>query len=308
MMNYHHTPVLLNESLQYLITDKSGIYFDATLGFGGHSQGILDNLNPNALLISTDVDADAFKFSKNKFNQEQRIKIYNYNFSQIDVITKIESLVGYNGIFADLGVSSYQLDNIESGFSYRNEAKLDLRMDKSKGIAASEIINSFSEEELADIIYNFGEEKNSRKISRKICEVRKLRKISTTTSLAEIIEEITSPKFRIKTLSRVFQAFRIYVNDELGQLEKFLQKSIDLLVEGGKIVILSYHSLEDRIVKEIFKYETLDCICPKDYPVCKCNKERRLNILTKKPVVPSDDEIRKNFRARSAKLRAAERI
>ena len=308
MMNYHHTPVLLNESLQYLITDKSGIYFDATLGFGGHSQGILDNLNPNALLISTDVDADAFKFSKNKFNQEQRIKIYNYNFSQIDVITKIESLVGYNGIFADLGVSSYQLDNVESGFSYRNEAKLDLRMDKSKGIAASEIINSFSEEELADIIYNFGEEKNSRKISRKICEVRKLRKISTTTSLAEIIEEITSPKFRIKTLSRVFQAFRIYVNDELGQLEKFLQKSIDLLVEGGKIVILSYHSLEDRIVKEIFKYETLDCICPKDYPVCKCNKERRLNILTKKPVVPSDDEIRKNFRARSAKLRAAERI
>ncbi len=308
MMNYHHTPVLLNESLQYLITEKSGIYFDATLGFGGHSQGILKNLNPDALLISTDVDLDAFKFSKKKFNQEHRIKIYNYNFSQIDVITKIESLDGYNGIFADLGVSSFQLDNIEAGFSFRSEAKLDLRMDKSKGVDASEIINSYSEEELANIIYKYGEEKNSRKIARKICEFRKISKINTTTSLAKIIEDITSPKFRIKTLSRVFQAFRIYVNDELGQLEKFLHKSIELLTRGGRIVILSYHSLEDRIVKEIFKYETLDCICPKDYPVCKCNKERRLNILTKKPVVPSDDEIRINYRARSAKLRAAERI
>ena len=308
MMNNHHTPVLLNETLQYLITDKSGIYFDATLGFGGHSQEILNNLNQDASLISTDVDNDAFMFSKKKFNQETRIKIYNYNFSQIEVITKIESITSYNGIFADLGVSSFQLDNIESGFSYRNEAKLDLRMDKSKGVAAAEIINSFDEEELANIIYKYGEEKNSRKIARNICEARKIKNINTTTYLAKIIEDMTSPNYRMKTLSRVFQAFRIYVNDELENLRLFLKKSVDLLNNGGRIVILSYHSLEDRIVKETFKYETLDCICPKDYPVCKCDKEKKLNILTKKPIVPSDDEIRKNKRARSAKLRAAERI
>lgn len=308
MMNKHHTPVLLNETLQYLITNKSGIYFDATLGFGGHSQGILDSLNNNASLISTDVDTDAFKFSKEKFNQEKRIKIYNYNFSQIDVISKIESISSYDGIFADLGVSSFQLDNIESGFSYRNEAKLDLRMDKTKGLTAADIVNSFSEEELADIIYKYGEEKNSRKIARSICDARKIKKINTTTNLAKIIEDITSPNYRMKTLSRVFQAFRIYVNDELENLKKFLKKSVDLLNNGGRIVILSYHSLEDRIVKEDFKFETIDCICPKDFPVCKCDKEKRLNILTKKPVVPSEDEIKYNNRARSAKLRAAERI
>ncbi|MCL5027617.1 MAG: 16S rRNA (cytosine(1402)-N(4))-methyltransferase RsmH [Bacteroidetes bacterium] len=307
-MNKHHTPVLLNETLQYLITNKSGIYFDATLGFGGHSQGILDSLNNNASLISTDVDTDAFKFSKEKFNQEKRIKIYNYNFSQIDLISKIESISSYDGIFADLGVSSFQLDNIESGFSYRTEAKLDLRMDKTKGLTAADIVNSFSEEELADIIYKYGEEKNSRKIARSICEARKIKKINTTTYLAKIIEDITSPNYRMKTLSRVFQAFRIYVNDELENLKKFLKKSVDLLNNGGRIVILSYHSLEDRIVKEDFKFETIDCICPKDFPVCKCDKEKRLNILTKKPVVPSEDEIKNNNRARSAKLRAAERI
>ncbi len=308
MMNDHHTPVLLNETIQYLITDKSGIYFDATLGFGGHTQEILNNLNNDGIVISTDVDIDAFKFSKKKFGEEKRIKIYNFNFSQIDMISKIESVKKYNGIFADLGVSSFQLDNLESGFTYRNEAKLDLRMDKTKVVAAADILNSFSEEELADIIYKYGEEKNSRKIARRICEVRKIKKIKTTIDLSKIIEEITSPKYRIKTLSRVFQSFRIYVNNELENLELFLKKSIDLLANGGRIVILSYHSLEDRIVKEAFKYETLDCICPKEYPVCICGKEKRLNILTKKPVVPSEIEIGKNIRARSAKLRAAERI
>lgn len=308
MMNDHHTPVLLNETMQYLITDKSGIYFDATLGFGGHTQEILNNLNNDGIVISTDVDIDAFKFSKKKFGEEKRIKIYNFNFSQIDMISKIESVKKYNGIFADLGVSSFQLDNLESGFTYRNEAKLDLRMDKTKVVAAADILNSFSEEELADIIYKYGEEKNSRKIARRICEVRKIKKIKTTIDLSKIIEEITSPKYRIKTLSRVFQSFRIYVNNELENLELFLKKSIDLLANGGRIVILSYHSLEDRIVKEAFKYETLDCICPKEYPVCICGKEKRLNILTKKPVVPSEIEIGKNIRARSAKLRAAERI
>ena len=308
MMKIHHSPVLLNESLEYLITDKSGVYFDGTLGFGGHSGEILRKLKNDARLVSTDVDMDAFKFSKEKFEADNRIKIYNFNFMQIDIISKIESISNYNGIFADLGVSSFQLDNPDAGFTYRAEAKLDLRMDKAKVVTASDIVNSFSEEELADIIYKFGEEKNSRQISKKIVDYRKRKKIESTTDLSELISSITPFKYRIKTLSRVFQALRIYVNDELEALKTFLTKSVDLLTNGGRIVILTYHSLEDRIVKESFKYEALDCICPKDYPVCMCDKESRLRILTKKPVTPSEEELQNNIRARSAKLRAAEKI
>jgi len=308
MMNIHHSPVLLNESLEYLITDKSGVYFDGTLGFGGHSGEILLNLKNDARLISTGVDKDAFKFSKEKFEADDRIKIYNLNFMQIDIISKIESISNYNGIFADLGVSSFQLDNPDSGFTYRADAKLDLRMDKTKVITASDIVNSFSEKELADIIYKYGEEKNSRQIAKKICERRIVKKINSTSDLNELISSITPFKYRVKTLSRVFQALRIYVNDELDVLKNFLTKSVELLAIGGRIVVLTYHSLEDRIVKETFKYEVLDCICPKDYPVCKCDKESRLKILTKKPVTPSEKEVQKNIRARSAKLRAAERI
>jgi 16S rRNA (cytosine1402-N4)-methyltransferase len=308
MMEEHHTPVLLNESLHFLLTDRSGKYFDGTLGFGGHSDKILSELNEDGMLFATDVDADAFEYSRKKFGHDSRVKLYNFNFSRIELIAKIESIERFNGVFADLGVSSFQLDNPDSGFTFRNEARLDLRMDKKNAVSAADIVNSFSEEELADIIFKYGEEKNSRKIARKIGEARKTRRIVSTVDLKNIISEITPFKYRTKTLSRVFQALRIYVNDELGSLKIFLTKAVDLLEPGGRIVILAYHSLEDRIVKETFKYETLDCVCPKDYPVCKCDKVKRLKILTRKPVTPSDEEIGANFRARSAKLRAAERV
>jgi 16S rRNA (cytosine1402-N4)-methyltransferase len=307
-MNNFHTPVLLNESMKYLITDTSGVYFDGTLGFGGHSEAILNRLNEKGILVATDVDKDPFNFSKNKFSNDQRAHLYNFNFSHIDSISKIESISYYDGILADLGVSSFQLDNPESGFTYRTEAKLDLRMDKSKVISAADIVNSFSEEEIANIIYKYGEEKNSRNIARSIINKRKLKKIETTLELKDAIEQVTSPKFLSKTLSRVFQALRIYVNDEIEMLKNFLTKAVDLLKVNGRIVIISYHSLEDRVVKDLFKYESLDCICPKDFPVCKCDKESRLKILTKKPVTPSESEINLNLRSRSAKLRAAERL
>ena len=307
-MESHHTPVLLNESLDHLITDKSGIYFEGTLGFGGHSEEILKRLNDDALLIATDVDLNAFNFSKKGFSEEKRMKIYNFNFAQIGTISKIESINLFTGIFADLGVSSFQVDNPSSGFTYQQEAKLDLRMDKSRAVSATDIVNSFSEEDIANIIYEYGEEKNSRKIASKILERRKIIRIESTQQLRKIISEITPERFLIKTLSRVFQALRIYVNDELGVLKTFLTDSVSLLKKGGRIAILTYHSLEDRIVKEHFKYEMLDCICPKDFPVCKCDKESRLKILTKKPIVPSTNEVRQNIRSRSAKLRVAERI
>ncbi len=309
MMNYvHHTPVLFEKSLEFLLTKKDGIYFDATLGFGGHSAGILNYLSDKGILIAADVDKDAFSFSEQKFSEDKRIKLYNMNFSQIDIISKIESVMGFDGIFADLGVSSFQLDNEGSGFSYRSNAVLDLRMDKTKVISAADVVNSFSEEDLANIIFNYGEEKNSRKIARVICDIRKEKRIETTKELSDIITAITPQRFHTKTLSRVFQALRIYVNDELNILKSFLNKSFDLLNPGGRIVILSYHSLEDRIVKEAFKYETLDCICPPHSPICTCGKIPRLKILTKKPLAPEDSEIESNFRSRSAKLRAAERI
>ena len=307
-MNNYHKPVLFNESISYLVTNPSGVYFDATLGFGGHTEGILQKLNDKGLVIAADVDKDAFSFSKKKFKDEKRIKIYNYNFSLIDVISKIESIRFFDGIISDLGVSSYQLDNPSSGFTYRTDAKLDLRMDKGRIISAADIVNSFSEEELAKIIFEYGEEKNSRQIARAIYNRRKQKKIETTLELSEIISELTPHNYLAKTLSRVFQALRIYVNDELEILKTFLEKSVNLLNSKGRLVVISYHSLEDRIVKEHFKYENLSCICPKDFPVCKCDKEKRLKILTKKPVTPSEKEVGLNLRARSAKLRAAEKL
>lgn len=307
-MSNYHIPVLLNESLEYLVGNKSGIYFDGTVGFGGHSQGILKLLNEDAQLISTDVDTVAFESSRKKFSSDSRIKLYNFNFSKIDSIAKIESIQSFDGVFADLGVSSYQLDSASAGFTYRQDAKLDLRLDKTIAVNASDIINSFAENDIADIIYKFGEEKNSRKIASRICRSRTQKKIETTIELYNIISEITSPRYLVKTLSRVFQAFRIYINDELTILKSFIHKAVELLKKGGRIVILSYHSLEDGIVKDAFKYEALDCVCPKSYPVCRCDKESRLKILTRKPIIPSEEEVNRNPRARSAKLRTAERL
>lgn len=307
MRNEKHTPVLLNESVDLLVTDTSGIYFDATLGFGGHSEKILEKLDNKGKIIACDVDEDAFSFSQKKFESDKRINIYKFNFSSIDVIAKIESAEFFEGIIADLGVSSFQLDNPASGFTFREEADLDLRMDKTAKYSAADVVNSYSEEDLADIIYKYGEEKSSRIIARKIVEQRSRKKIKTTKDLAVLVEEITPVPYRTKSLTRVFQALRIYVNDELEVLKEFLTKAVDMLKPGGRIVVLSYHSLEDRIVKEAFRYEAVDCVCPQDFPICVCDKISRLKIITKKPLTASEEEIERNFRARSVKLRAAEK-
>ncbi|MGE5352004.1 MAG: 16S rRNA (cytosine(1402)-N(4))-methyltransferase RsmH [Acidobacteriota bacterium] len=307
-MEEKHIPVLLNESLEHLISDKQGAYFDGTIGFGGHTSKFLEVLGPEAKLVATEVDKDAYNFSKAKFQSDKRVRLYNTNFSEIDTVSKIEFIEQYDGIFADLGVSSFQLDNPQSGFTYRSESSLDLRMDKTKEISASDVINGFTEEEIADILYQFGEEKNSRRIARSIAEKRAFARIETTTELSRIIEELTPAQYLNKTLSRVFQALRIYVNDELGVLREFLIKSVELLKTGGNIVILTYHSLEDRVVKDFFKNESLSCICPPDFPICVCDKVKRLEVITRKPVVPSTEEVEINRRSRSAKLRAARKV
>jgi len=303
-----HIPVLRSESIDYLVIKKNGVYFEGTLGFGGHTEEILSRLGKKGSIVSTDVDLKAFNYCKEKFKGEDRIKLYNFNFSLIDVIAKIESMEFFDGILADLGVSSFQLDNAAAGFSYSINSMLDLRLDKSLRKTAADFINYESEEKIANVIFEFGEEKNSRKIARQISEARKVKRIETTDELKKIISSVTNPKYLTKTLSRVFQALRIYVNDELGALKVFLENSVPVLKKGGRLVVISYHSLEDRIVKDFFKYESLSCVCPPDSPICTCGKVRRLIVITKKPIVTSELEIRNNKRARSAKLRVAERV
>lgn len=307
-MTQAHKPVLLKESIDYLITKKDGVYFEGTLGFGGHTEEIFNGLSKKGNVVSTDVDLNAFNYCKEKFKGEDRIKLYNFNFSLIDVIAKIESLEFFDGILADLGVSSFQLDNAAAGFSYSVNSELDLRLDKNLRKTAADFINQETEEKIANVIFEFGEEKNSRKIARQVSEARRIKRIETTDELKKIIASVTNPKYLTKTLSRVFQALRIYVNDELGALTAFLNNSLTVLRKGGRLVVISYHSLEDRIVKDFFKYESLSCVCPPDSPICTCGKVKRLNVITKKPMVPSESEIRNNKRARSAKLRVAERI
>ena len=307
-MEEHHIPVLLSTSIDYLITEKGGSYFDGTVGFGGHSREILRRLSEDGLLVSTDVDRSAFEYCKKMFVNEGRIKLYNFNYSLIDVIAKLETVNFFDGVMADLGVSSFQLDNPSAGFSYSSDAPLDLRMDKNLKVNASHIVNTLDEEKLSNIIYKYGEEKNSRKIARQIVQSRMSKRFTTTDELKNVIIKLTSPRYQTKTLSRVFQALRIHVNNELEFLKQFLKNSIDVIKEGGRLVVISYHSLEDRIVKEFFKYEALSCICPPGSPICTCGKVRRVNILTRKPVIPSGEEIERNRRSRSAKLRVAERV
>lgn len=307
-MSIVHAPVLLNESIDLLITDKSGSYFDATLGFGGHSEAILQKLDSKGKLIATDVDENAFNYCKEKFKNDKRVSLYKFNFSMVDVIAKIESLQAFDGILADLGVSSFQLDDPDSGFTFRTETLLDLRMDKSKKQTAADVVNELSEEELSLIIRDFGEERNHKKIARAIVNKRETKKIKTTTDLKEIISEFTPVNYLTKTLSRVFQALRIYVNDELNMLKEFLERSVEVLKPGGRLVVISYHSLEDRIVKDFLRNESITSLSPKEDPFGLQKKSARLKILTKKPILPSKDEVKLNRRARSAKLRAAERI
>lgn len=306
--NKLHKSVLLKESVDNLLTDLSGIYFEGTIGFGGHSEEILLRLNQDAKLVGTDKDENAFRYCQKKFESESRVSIYKTGFVNLDTIARLENTNSYNGIFADLGVSSYQLDNLDSGFTYRENAPFDLRMDKSQGRPASHYINKLDEKELADIMYQFGEEKKSRVIARNIVEARRDASITDSDQIKSIVKKSVPGKFLNKSLSRVFQAFRIFVNDELEELKLFLENSVEMLAESGRLVVITFHSLEDRIVKEFFKYETLTCICPPEVPICNCEKEARLKIITRKPLLSSAEEIEKNPRSRSAKLRVAERI
>lgn len=320
---YTHISVMFEECIRYLEIKKNGFYVDCTAGGGGHSAGIMKKLGQDGYLLSIDRDEEAIKATKKKLDETvgyvenpAEYSIEKANYRNLDkLISKINEnrtqILLPDGILADLGVSSRQFDEGERGFSYRTEAHLDMRMDRNEALDAAMVVNTYTHQRLTEIIREYGEEKWATRITEFIINRRKEKPIETTTELMEIIKAAI-PAFARREgphpARRTFQALRIYVNDELGALREFVDKAIDLLKPGGRICIITFHSLEDRIVKEAFRKAEKPCTCPSDFPVCTCGKKPKLKIISKKPVLPSSTEITENKRSSSAKLRVAEKL
>lgn len=306
-MSEYHVPVLLQESIDAMNLKTGGVYVDATLGGGGHTTHILKQ-NHQITLFAFDQDPESLQQTKT-LEQEfgDNLTIIQDNFSNLRTRLALERIRNIDGILFDLGVSSHQINQPERGFSYSLAGRLDMRMDKSSRLTAYEIINKYDEYEMKKIFWEYGEERAASKIVRNIVIERENKDIETTLQLAEIIDNCIHGKQRLKTKARIFQALRIYINGELEVLKTALADAVKMLNPGGRIVVISYHSLEDRIVKKFFQYEEKDCLCPTSFPKCICDKKATLKILTRKPIVPSVTEIEQNNRARSAKMRVAEK-
>lgn len=311
-MEFNHKSVLFDECMEHLDIKPGGIYVDGTLGGGGHSSGICERLGSEGLLIGIDRDEDALAAAKERLAEYQCKKMFvQSNYSDIKDVLAENGIDGIDGALLDLGVSSFQLDNADRGFSYMQIAPLDMRMNRRDGLTAYDVVNTYSKQELTDIIKKYGEEKWASRIATFITDRRKEKPIENTEELVEIIKAAIPAKARREgphPAKRTFQAIRIEVNDELGQLKKAVGDFCDVLNPGGRLCIISFHSLEDRIVKDIFNERFDPCICPKDFPVCVCGRKPQIKKITKKPIVAGEDELEKNPRARSAKLRVAEKI
>jgi len=311
-MGGYHTPVLLEEVITNLRCRPGGIFVDGTVGGGGHARRILETTEPDGLLIGLDRDDDALQESAESLASfGTRIILRKANFSDLSDILSDLGITQVDGILLDLGVSSHQLDTPERGFSFASDDPLDMRMDRSQGISAYEFVNHASEEELQKVIWEYGEEPMAGRIARSIVRERGNGPIRTTSSLAGIVVRTLPSAYRgrkIHPATRTFQAIRIRVNDELNSLMTAIESGIDKLKTGGRFCIISFHSLEDRIVKNSFRSWERTCICPPDMPVCTCGRQRKLKVLTAKPILPQPVEIDLNPRARSARLRTAERI
>lgn len=311
IMEFRHIPVLLNECIEGLDIKPDGIYLDCTLGGGGHSLEIVKRLTTGHL-YAVDKDIEAINSAKQKLNDYlEKITIIHDDFK--NALSRLDELNvdKLDGILIDLGVSSYQLDNGERGFSYNVDAPLDMRMDREQYLSACNVVNEYDENQLADIIWQYGEDKLSRKIAKNIVSARQKQEIKTTGQLAKIVEESYPAKLRWKfgnPCKRTFQAIRIEVNGELKDLDRAVTQLSLRLKENGRICIITFHSLEDRIVKRAFVELNKDCICPPHQPICTCNKRREVEIITKKPIVANEEELAENSRAASAKLRIAKRV
>ena len=304
MSEFRHIPVMLDEVIEGLRIQEDGSYLDCTLGGGGHSSEILKRLK-SGRLYGVDKDSEALSFAKKRLG-DKPIYIHS-DFKEAIATWEGEKL---NGILMDLGISSYQVDTPERGFSYRYDAPLDMRMDREARLTAEDVVNEYSEKELTEILFKYGEEPYARKIAANIVKERSKGRLTSTTELVRIIEKSIPPKVRYSgshPAKRVFQAIRIEVNGELSGLYETVLSAIKLLKPRGRIAIITFHSLEDRIVKQSFKYAELDCICPPKSPICTCGKVSEIEIITKKPILPSEREEEENPRSKSAKLRIAER-
>ena len=310
-MEFKHKSVLLDECIENLKIRKDCVYVDGTLGGGGHSYHILKALNGTGMLIGIDRDTDALKAASEKLKEFSNFKTVHDNHANIKNILEELGLSGVDGILLDLGVSSYQLDEADRGFSYMHDAKLDMRMNREDELSAYEVVNNYSEEKLFRIFVDYGEEKFSRSIARKICQKRESKPIETTFELVDIIKSAMPSKAlneKQHPAKRVFQAIRIEVNQELEKLKQAVEDSILSLNDGGRLCIITFHSLEDKIVKHAYEEMEGRCTCPPNFPVCVCGYKSYGKIINKKPITSSDEELEENPRARSAKLRVFERI
>lgn len=309
-MEFSHISVLLYETVDSLNIKPDGIYVDCTLGGAGHTKLILSRLNENGRVIGIDRDEDALQNAREKVNDERLITIKE-NFENIASAVEAAGFERVDGIIMDLGVSSHQLDVAERGFSYIKDAPLDMRMDQTAPLTAYEVVNSYPERELARIFRDYGEEKFASKIASAICAKRIEAPIGNTLELAEIITSAIPAKFRFEggnPAKRSFQAIRIEVNGELDCIPKAIEEGVKLLNVGGRMSIISFHSLEDRLVKNGFQKLERPCTCPHDFPICVCGKKQEVMIVTKKPILPSEEELERNSRSHSAKLRVCEKI
>lgn len=306
-MKEYHVPVLLTECLEALDLQDGKIYVDATFGGGGHSRTILES-RKDIRLFGFDQDPDSIEQSKIlKDKYPEKFVMIKENFANIRTGLALERIKKVDGILFDLGVSSHQINDPSRGFSFRGDGDLNMRMDQESNLTAADVVNTYSFEELAKIFREYGEEKEATRIASNIILERSKKEIQTTLQLSTIIENCIISKKSIKAKARIFQALRIYINKEMEALKTALNDSVKILNPGGRLVVISYHSLEDRIVKNIFKYEAKTCICPSEFPLCVCDKVSTLEILSRKPVVPNEQEIENNPRARSAKLRIAQK-
>ncbi len=310
-MNFQHTSVLLEETIANLRIKPDGTYVDGTLGGAGHAREVCRRLSATGRFIGIDQDEAAIAAAGERLREfGERVTIIRSNYC--DMVPRLQEIgiQSVDGIMLDLGVSSYQLDNAERGFTYREDAPLDMRMDQRSALSAYEVVNGYSEEQLFRILRDYGEERFAGKIARNICTARKNEPIRTTGELTEIIKRSIPAKIRATgghPAKRTFQAIRIEVNQELKVLEESLDGMIDLLNDGGRICVITFHSLEDRIVKNIFRKNEHPCTCPPEFPVCVCGKKSRGTVITRKPVLPSEEEMAANPRSKSAKLRVFER-
>ncbi len=310
-MEFYHEPIMVKEVLEGLNINPSGIYLDCTLGGAGHSQQILKRLNSQGLLIGIDKDDDAINYSSKRLKEFDNKILVKADFKNVQSVLSEKNIDKLDGVLIDLGVSSHQIDTAERGFSFLRDGKLDMRMDQSSTLTAYDVVNKYPEEKLLRILWDYGEEDFARKIVHAIIEKRKIKPIETTLELKNLIEEALPKKYVYKSggaSKKTFQAIRIEVNGELEQLGETLKFLISKLKKGGRLVVLTFHSLEDRIVKKIFKEEATDCLCPSNLPICICGHKKSVKLINKKPIEASKEEVSKNSRATCAKLRVVEKL